>query len=63
MKGKVRGFVHISAEKEVISTAIPSISTGKRKYVKKDTDYWESKKKKEKGNKKMTNMSGDTGVR
>ena len=60
MKGKVEDL-YISAEKEVFNMVVPAISTGKRKYIKKDMDYWESTKRKGKGNKKMTDTSGDTG--
>ena len=48
-KGKVRGLEQIGPEKEVITMVVPAVSTGKRKYIKKDTEYWNSKKKKGKG--------------
>ena len=44
-KGKVKDLDN-SAEKEVCTTVLPALPTGKRKYVKKDMAYWNSKKRK-----------------
>ena len=60
MKGKVP--VVVSKEREIVRT-VGLEPTRKRKYVKKDTDYWESKRKKEKGNKKSAGMRENIEVR
>ena len=61
-KGKVKDLDN-SADKEDFSTVVPAIPTGKRKYIKKDTVFWESKRRKGKGNKEMTVRREDGGVR
>ena len=58
MKGKVEDL-YIFTDKEEVKTVVPAILTGKRKYIKKDTEFWEAKRLKGKGNKKIVTRSGD----
>ena len=58
MKGKVEDL-YIFTDKEEVKTVVPTTLTGKRKYIKKDTEFWEAKRLKGKGNKKIVTRSGD----
>ena len=44
-KGKVEDLAN-SEVRDVSDTVLPTLPTGKRKYVKKDTAYWSGKKRK-----------------
>ena len=44
-KGKVEDLAN-SEVRDVSDTVLPILITGKRKYVKKDTEYWSKKKRK-----------------